>query len=94
MHRPTLRDFRRLTDHAEFSEDDARYDTSRAAYLKMAADGLITLPAPDHADHSRTSGTAPADGNSEYLRRSCFGITTRPAPSMVARMAGTYHFAE
>ncbi len=34
----------------------------------MAADGLITLPAPDHADHSRTSETAPADGNSEYLR--------------------------
>ena len=30
MHRPTLRDFRRLTDHAEFSEDDARYDTSGA----------------------------------------------------------------
>ena len=42
--------------------------TARAAYLKMAADGPITLPAPDHADHSRTSGTAPADGNSEYLR--------------------------
>ena len=42
--------------------------TAPATYLKMAADGLITLPAPDHADRSRMSGTAPADGNSEYLQ--------------------------
>ena len=42
--------------------------TAPAAYLKMAADGLITLPHLTTQIHSRTSGTAPADGNSEYLR--------------------------
>ncbi len=41
--------------------------TAPAAYLKMAADGLITLPHLTTQIHSRTSGTAPADGNSEYL---------------------------
>ena len=43
--------------------------TAPAAYLKMAADGLITLPHLTTQIHSRTSGTAPADGNSEYLER-------------------------
>ena len=31
-------------------------------------DRLIMLPAPDPSDPNRTNGTAPADGNSEFLR--------------------------
>ncbi|MCA1675878.1 MAG: hypothetical protein LC799_28130 [Actinobacteria bacterium] len=42
--------------------------TARVAYLTMAADGPIVLPAPDPLDPKTDERDSPADGNSEYLR--------------------------
>jgi len=56
--------------------------TAPAAYLKMAADGLITLPHLTTQIHSRTSGTARPTGTpNTYILLFLLGLLGVSMPS-------------